>query len=162
MRSAHHLMLVNICMKFHEGNLNGFWVTERTRPYRKIYFQFQRAITPKIHNPELQFLCSARRLMLLYICVKFHENISSGFWVTERTWFCDRQMDGRTTRAKTICLPRSPNPTGGDIVSPNNADGMANSVDPDQEKSDLGLHCLPRHICPKNLGSLLLENFVER
>ena len=26
---------------------------------------------------------------------------------------------------------------------------MANSVDPDQEQSDLGLHCLPRHICPK-------------
>ena len=32
----------------------------------------------------------------------------------------------------------------------------ANSVDPDQttpvgvqEQSDLGLHCLPRHICPK-------------
>ena len=30
---------------------------------------------------------------------------------------------------------------------------MANTVDPDQtaplEQSDLGLHCLPRHICPK-------------
>ena len=24
LRSAHCLMLVNICMKFHEGNLNGF------------------------------------------------------------------------------------------------------------------------------------------
>ena len=33
-------------------------------------------------------------------------------------------------------------------MSPNDADGMANSVDPDQQ-SDLGLHCLPRHICPK-------------
>ena len=47
----------------------------------------------------------------------------------------------------------------------NDADGMANIVDPDQtapleesdlgirlllqEQSDLGLHCLPRHICPK-------------
>ena len=29
-------------------------------------------------------------------------------------------------------------------MSPNDADGMANSVE-----SDLGLHCLPRHICPK-------------
>ena len=37
-------------------------------------FQFQRAITPKICNPELRFLHSARRLMLLYICVQFHEN----------------------------------------------------------------------------------------
>ena len=35
------------------------------------------------------------------------------------------------------------------VKSPNDADGMANSVDPDQEQSDLGLHCLPRHICPK-------------
>ena len=38
------------------------------------------------------------------------------------------------------------------VMSPNDADGMANSVDPDktaQEQSDLGLHCLPRHMCPK-------------
>ena len=106
LRSARRLMLVKICMKFHEGTLNGFWVTERTRPYRKIYyFQFQRAITPKIRNPELRFLRSARRLVLLYICVKFHENNSNGFWVTERTRFCDRQTDGQTIRAKTICLP---------------------------------------------------------
>ena len=34
------------------------------------------------------------------------------------------------------------------VMSPNDADGMPNSVDPDQEQSDLGLHCLPRHICP--------------
>ena len=34
------------------------------------------------------------------------------------------------------------------VVSPNDADGMANSVDPD-EQSDLNLHCSPRHICPK-------------
>ena len=32
-------------------------------------------------------------------------------------------------------------------MSPNDADGMANSADPDQ--TALGLHCLPRHICPK-------------
>ena len=32
-------------------------------------------------------------------------------------------------------------------MSPNGTDGMANSVDPDQ--SDLGLHCLPRPVCPK-------------
>ena len=33
------------------------------------------------------------------------------------------------------------------VMSPNDADGMANSVDPDQ--TDLGLHCLPRPACPK-------------
>ena len=102
-------------MKLHEGSLNGFWVTEWTRPYRKIYYsQFQRAITPKISNPELRFLCSARRLMLLYICVKFHENILNGFWVTERTRFCDRQTDGRIDDQGKNNM--SPNPTGGDIT----------------------------------------------
>ena len=85
-------MLVNICMKFHEGILNGFCVTEQTQPYRKIYhFQFQRTITLKIRNPELRFLHSSRRHILLYICIKFHDNISNAFWVTEWPRFCDRQ-----------------------------------------------------------------------
>ena len=39
----------------------------------------QRAITPKVGKPEL------RRLMMFNICVKFHENMSSGFKVMERT-----------------------------------------------------------------------------
>ena len=30
-------------------------------------------------------MCSARRLMVFNICVKFHENMSSGFKVMERT-----------------------------------------------------------------------------
>ena len=33
-------------------------------------FQFQRALTPKKGNPELQFLGSAQSLMLFYICMK--------------------------------------------------------------------------------------------
>ena len=41
----------------------------------------QRAITPKVQNPELRFICSAGRLMVFNICVKFHENMSSGFKV---------------------------------------------------------------------------------
>ena len=109
-------MLVNTYMKFHEGTLNGFWVTERTWPYNKIYyFQFQRAITPNIHNPVLRFLRSARHLMLLYICIKFHENISNGFWVTERTWFCDRQTDGQTDRQ----MDRRKDDQGKNNMSPN-------------------------------------------
>ena len=36
-------------------------------------FNVQRAITPKVCNPELRFLRSARRLMVLNICVKFRE-----------------------------------------------------------------------------------------
>ena len=38
------------------------------------------------------------------------------------------------------------------VMSPNDADGMANSVDPDQ--TALGLHCLSRHTLSENLGSL--------
>ena len=30
-------------------------------------------------------MCSARRLMVFNVCVKFHENMSSGFKVIERT-----------------------------------------------------------------------------
>ena len=36
-------------------------------------------------------------------------------------------------------------------MDPKDVDRMANSVDPDQTapQSDLGLHCLPRSVCPK-------------
>ena len=45
----------------------------------------QRAITPKIGKPELWFMCSASRLMVFNVCVKFHENMSSGFLLMKRT-----------------------------------------------------------------------------
>ena len=45
----------------------------------------QRAITPKVGKPELRLMFSARRLMVFNVCVKFHENMSSGFKVMERT-----------------------------------------------------------------------------
>ena len=44
-----------------------------------------RAITPKVGKPELRFMCSARHLMVFNLCVKFHENMSSGFKVMVRT-----------------------------------------------------------------------------
>ena len=53
-------------------------------------FIVQRAITPKECNPELRFLRSAGRLMVLNICVKFHENILNCFEVTEWTRVCGR------------------------------------------------------------------------
>ena len=45
----------------------------------------QRAITPKAGKPQLRFMCSAYRLMVFNVCVKFHENMSSGFKVMEWT-----------------------------------------------------------------------------
>ena len=68
------------------------------------------------NNPERmqsRVAVSAHRLILLNICMKFHENISNGFRVTERTRFCDRL---RTPQAKTICLPFVGG-GGGDIMT---------------------------------------------
>ena len=45
----------------------------------------QRAITPKVEELELRFMCSARHLMAFNICVKFHEHMSSSFKVIELT-----------------------------------------------------------------------------
>ena len=45
----------------------------------------QRAITPKVGNPELRFMGSASRLMVFNVYVKIHENMSSGFKDMERT-----------------------------------------------------------------------------
>ena len=42
-------------------------------------FNVQRAITPKVGKPELWFICSASRLIVLYIFVKFRENILEKF-----------------------------------------------------------------------------------
>ena len=45
----------------------------------------QRAITPKVGKTELRFMCSARCFTVFNICVKFHENMSNGFSLMERT-----------------------------------------------------------------------------
>ena len=81
MCSARWLMVFNVCVKFHENVSSSFKVMERTR---KIV-NTQRAITQKVDEPELRFMCSARRLMVFNVCVKFHENMSMGFKVMERT-----------------------------------------------------------------------------
>ena len=62
----------------------------------------QRAITPKVENPELRFMCSARRLVVFNVCVKFHENMSSGFKVME--WTRKLLTDTHTQREKTKTL----------------------------------------------------------
>ena len=48
-------------------------------------FSVQRAITQKVCNPELRFLSVACCFIVLYICMKFHENALNGFKVTVRT-----------------------------------------------------------------------------
>ena len=44
---------------------------------------------------ELWFLRSVRRLMLIDIYMKFHEDSLNGFQVIERTQFCDGQSSKR-------------------------------------------------------------------
>ena len=39
----------------------------------------------KVGKQELRFMCSACHLMVFNICVKFHENMSSGFKLMKRT-----------------------------------------------------------------------------
>ena len=45
----------------------------------------QGAITLKVGKQEVRFICSAYRLMVFNICVKFHEHMPSSFKVMERT-----------------------------------------------------------------------------
>ena len=44
-----------------------------------IIYYVQGAIINKVCKPELWFLCSAHAIIVLYICIKFHENISNSF-----------------------------------------------------------------------------------
>ena len=53
-------------------------------------YNVQWATTPKVGKPELGFLCSACHLMVLYISVRFHKNISKVLQVTEQTQVHER------------------------------------------------------------------------
>ena len=80
---------------------SGFKVIERTRKLLKIV-NTQREITPKVENPKLWFMCSARRLMVFNVCVKFHENMSSGFKVMELTRKLLRHTHTHREKTKTL------------------------------------------------------------
>ena len=86
LHSARRLMLVDIYMKFHDASLYGLKVIERTR-WRQDFVRdkVQRKITQKIQMQELPFLHSAHRLMLVDICMKFHDASLYGLKVIERT-----------------------------------------------------------------------------
>ena len=45
-------------------------------------------------------MCSARRLMVFNVCVKFHENMSSGFKVMERTRKLLTQKKGNNSKSR--------------------------------------------------------------
>ena len=57
MHSARRLMLVNICMKFHEDNLKGFKVIEQTRfCLRNCYLQSSKGHNSKSINTRVMVL----------------------------------------------------------------------------------------------------------
>ena len=57
-------------MKCDEDILKVFYLTK----HKIYYFLFQRAISPKLGNPELWFFCSA-----CHVCLKFSEDCLNGF-----------------------------------------------------------------------------------
>ena len=77
-------MLIDICIKFREYSLSSL-------SYRAdtifVMHKVPRELTQKVYKAELPFLHSARHLMLIDICIKFHEYSLSGFQVIERTPF---------------------------------------------------------------------------
>ena len=46
-------------------------------------------------------MCSASRRMVFNVCVKFHENMSSGFKVMERTENCSHTKGNNSKSRKT-------------------------------------------------------------
>ena len=75
-------MILYIPIKFHENILNGFQLSVHEFSIVK----FQREKTKKKNvQTRLTVLVSARRLMMLYISMKFHDHILNGFQVIEWT-----------------------------------------------------------------------------
>ena len=68
-------------MKFHLNSFNGSQLTEWTRNS----IANEREITPNLSEVELWFLCMTHRLIVLYICMKFHLNSFYNCQLTERT-----------------------------------------------------------------------------
>ena len=75
-------------------------------------FSVQRAITQKVGKPEIPFMCSACRLILLYICMKFREINSDGIrvlqWKPIMKALMDGQMDGHTNFGRYNKIPLPP------------------------------------------------------
>ena len=79
-------------MKYHDYIPKGVQVTKGTRICIK---KHQRGDNSKSIKRELSFLYAIHRHDLLYITVKYHQNIPNGFKVIEWTQKC-LQLDGRT------------------------------------------------------------------
>ena len=85
---------VNICVKFHENMSSGFKVMERTQKLLTDTNTQKRKLYTPLHA-QMYFVCLGYNqiygscvlhvLSWFNICVKFHENMSSGFNFMEKT-----------------------------------------------------------------------------
>ena len=79
-------ILANISVKFDENILHSFKLPSGHEYMTEItIYAVQRATIPKEGYSQLRFLFSACHLKMLKISVKFHENISNCFRVTDQT-----------------------------------------------------------------------------
>ena len=104
--SAHSIFVLYICMKFHEHISNDFQDIERTHVYDgNGHFQNSKGNDSKVRKQELRFMCSECHLMVFNICVKFHENMSSGFKVMERTQKLLTERERERERTRKLYTP---------------------------------------------------------
>ena len=91
--------MLYVCQKFHNKSQMVFNLQSRHKYMVEMaMFNVQRAITPKGGKPELWFMSSACRLIVLHICVKFRENILNTIRVTEQTRIMGVVMDRHTLK----------------------------------------------------------------
>ena len=92
-------MVLHIFEKFNNNILNGFQLTEGTQVHgRNDYVPYSKGNNSKRRQSELQIMCSAHLFIVLYICVKFRENILDGIRVMERTYMMEALMDRQTLK----------------------------------------------------------------
>ena len=84
--SAHPIIVFYICMKFHENISNDFEDIERTHVYGgNGHFQYSKGNNSKSMKTRVTVHIFCMSFHGVNICVKFHENMSSGFKVIEQT-----------------------------------------------------------------------------
>ena len=89
--SAHHIMVIYIRKKLHLQNVSRNYLKQFSSYRADTYipeitiFNVQSTIIPKAGVQQLLFLCSALCLIMLYICMKFYQNICNSFQLTELT-----------------------------------------------------------------------------
>ena len=69
-------MVLKICEKFHNNVSICFQLSEQTRVHgRNGYVQFSEGNNSKNRQTRVTIMCSVLHLIVLFICVKFCENV---------------------------------------------------------------------------------------